>query len=139
MVEREEDKLHMKMKKLEGEWQVNTEWGKMNITLEAIPNYAGGKGCPDELLIVKINFSMLGINVKLSAPILIELEKSGYSGAKEDLEKFCKRSLSKEQISYLEIPMIVISNDYKRIRVKEKELMARFNMIQIPARILNDD
>lgn len=140
MAEKEETKFHKKMKEIEGEWQVKTKWSKINISLEAIPNYAGGKGCPDEILVVKVKIPILGTDVELSTPILIELEKIGYSGAEEDLNKFCKRSLSGEQKSYLEIPMIVIGGDsYRKVKSEKRELIARFNIIQIPKRIANDD
>jgi len=134
----EETKFHKKMKKIEGKWQVKTKWGNIDIILEAIPNYAGGKGCPDEILVVKVKIPILGTDVELSTPVLIELEKIGYSGAEEDLNKFCERSISGEQKSYLEIPMIVIGGDsYKKIKSEKKELRARFNITQVPKRMVN--
>ncbi len=135
---KDEAKFHRKMKEIEGKWQVKTEWGSIEIALEAIPNYAGGKGCPDEILVVKIKIPILGTDIELSIPILIELEKVGYPGAKEDLNKFCARSISGDQKSYLEIPMIVIGGDnYRKVGSEKKELSARVNIVQVPKRIVN--
>ncbi|MCL0082011.1 hypothetical protein M1N89_02180 [Dehalococcoidia bacterium] len=60
--------------------------------------------------------------MKLSVPVLIEVAtKGGWSGdAKVDLEKFCERTISGEQQSYLEIPMIVVGGDsYKKLESKK--------------------
>ena len=137
MKEKEEVEFHRKMKKFEGKYPIETDWGKVAITLDAIPNYAGGKGCPDEILTIKIELAILGIDVKLSVPVLIELEKVGYTGAEEDLNKFCERSISGEQKSYLEIPMIVVGGDsYKKLKSQKRQLSARINMTQVPKRIV---
>lgn len=137
MKEKEEAEFHRKMKKFESKYQIETDWGKIAITLDAIPNYAGGKGCPDEILVVKVKFAILGTNVELSSPVLIELEKIGYSGAKEDLRKFCERSISGEQKSYIEIPMIVIGgNEYKKLKSQQKQITTRVNVTQVPKRII---
>lgn len=137
MKEKEEFEFHRKMKKFEGEYLVKTDWGKIVVTLETIPNYAGGKGCPDEILVLKIEFGILGTNVQLSVPILIELEKIGYAGAEEDLNKFCKRSISGEQKSYLEIPMIIVGgNDCIKLKSQQKQLSAQVNITQVPKRIV---
>ena len=133
MKESEEMELHRKMQEIEGKYAVKTDWGKIVITLDAIPNYAGGKGCPDEILTVKVGFAILGTDVELSTPVLIEAEKAGYSDAMIDLDKFCRRSISGEQKSYLEIPMIVVGGDnYKKLKSQKRELTARFNMTQVP-------
>jgi len=137
-MEKEEAKFHRKLKEIEGKWPAKTKWGNIDIILEAIPNYAGGKGCPDEILVVKVKIPILGTDVELSTPVLIELEKIGYSGAEKDLNKFCERSISGEQKSYLEIPMIVIGGDsYKKVKSEKKELSARFNITQVPKRMVN--
>jgi hypothetical protein len=137
MKEKEEAEFHRKMKKFEGKYPIETDWGKIVITLDAIPNYAGGKGCPDEILVVKVKVPILGTDVELSTPVLIELEKIGYSGAKEDLNKFCERSIIGEQKSYLEIPMIVIGGDsYRKVKSEERQLTARFNITQVPKRMI---
>jgi len=138
-MEKEETKFHRKLKQIEGKWQVKTEWGSIDVILEAIPNYAGGKGCPDEILVVKVKIPILGTDVELSTPVLIELEKIGYSKAEEDLNKFCERSISGEQESYLKIPMIVIGGDSHKemIKSEKKELSARFNITQVPKRMVN--
>lgn len=137
MKEREEADFHRKMQKIEGKHHIKTDWGNIAITLYAIPNYAGGKGCPDEILTIKVEFAILGTDVQLSIPVLIELEKVGYIGAAEDLKKFCERSISGEQKSYLEIPMIVIGGDnYRKIKSEERELTVRFNITQVPKRMI---
>jgi len=137
MKESEEMELHRKMQEIEGKYEVKTDWGKIVITLDAIPNYAGGKGCPDEILTVKVEFAILGTDIELSTPVLIEVEKAGYGDAIVDLDKFCGRSISGEQKSYLEIPMIVVGGDnYKKLKSKEKQLTARFNITQVPKRII---
>lgn len=137
MREKDEAEFHRKMKKFEGEYSIATDWGRVTVALEAIPNYAGGKGCPDEILAVEVTFAILGTDIQLSAPLLIELEKVGYTGAKEDLDKFCERSISGEQKSYLEIPMLVIGGDsYKKVRSEKRELSARFNITQVPKRMI---
>lgn len=137
MKEKEEVEFHRKMKKFEGKYPIKTDWGKVVMTLDAIPNYAGGKGCPDEILTIKIELAILGTDVKLSVPVLIELEKVGYTGAKEDLNKFCERSISGEQKSYLEIPMVIIGGDkYKKLKSQTRQLSARVNITQVPKRVV---
>lgn len=137
MKESEEMDLHRKMQEIEGKYDVKTDWGKVTITLDPIPNYAGGKGCPDEILTAKVKFAILGTDVELSTPVLIELEKAGYSDAMADLDKFCGRSISGEQKSYLEIPMIVVGgNNYKKLESQKRELTARFSVTQVPKRMI---
>jgi len=137
MRERDEMELHRKMKKIEGEYEAKTNWGKIAITIKAIPSYAGGKGRPDEILTIEVKFAMLGTDIKLSMPVLIELAKTGYSDAVVDLSEFCKRSISGEQKSRLEIPMIIIGGDrYKKLKHQERQLTARFVLKQVPKRMI---
>ena len=137
MKERDEMELHRKMKTIEGEYEAKTDWGKITITLHAIPSYAGGKGRPDEILTIKVKFAILGTNIELSMPVLIELGKAGYSDAAVDLNEFCERSISGEQKSHLDIPMIIIGGDgYKKLRSQERQLAARFNLTQVPKRMI---
>ncbi|MCL0074256.1 hypothetical protein M1O50_05245 [Dehalococcoidia bacterium] len=139
MKEKDEMEFHRKMQEIEGKYEVKTDWGNIVITLDVIPNYAGGKGRPDEILVVKLDFAILGTDVKLSVPVLIEVAtKGGWSGdAKVDLEKFCERTISGEQQSYLEIPMIVVGGDsYKKLESKKGQLTARFNITQVPKRVV---
>lgn len=140
MKESDEMELHRKMQTIVGKYEAETEWGnrKIIVNLDAIPNYAGGKGCPDEILTVTVSFAMLGTDIRLSTPVLIESEKAGYSSALADLQKFCERSISGEQRSYLEIPMIVIGGQsYKKLRPTNRQLTARFHMTQVPKRIID--
>jgi len=138
MKDKEEAELHRKIKKFESKYPpIRTDWGKITITLDAIPNYAGGKGCPDEILAIGIELSILGTDARLSVPVLIELEKVGYSGAGKDLDKFCQRSICGEQKSYLEIPMIVLGGDkYKKLKSQNRQLSARVNITQVPKRVV---
>ena len=130
--------IHKKMQRIEGKCELKTEWGNIVVVLDAIPNYAGGKGCPDEILSVAVKLTILGTDVELSVPILIEGEKGGYSNAVIDLQKFCERSISGEQPSYLEIPMIIIGGDnYRKLRPIEKQVKARFSRTQIPRRMVS--
>lgn len=138
MNESDEVMIHRRMKRIEGTSEFQADWGKVTITLNAIPNYAGGKGCPDEILTVAVKFAILGTDLELSIPVLIEGEKSGYSNAVTDLRKFCKRSISGEQNSYLEIPMVVIGGrNYRRLKPLEGNVKARFTRTQIPRRMIN--
>lgn len=137
MKESEEMEIHRKMQEIEGKYAAKTDWGEIVMTLDAIPNYAGGKGCPDEILAIKVDFAILGTTIELSAPVLIEAERAGYCDAIIDLDKFCGRSISGEQNSYLEIPMIVVGGDnYKKLKSQKRELTARFNMMQVPKRMI---
>ena len=137
MKEKEEVEFHRKMKEFEGKYPIKTDWGKVVMTLDAIPNYAGGKGCPDEILTIQIELAILGTDVKLSVPVLIELEKVGYTGAEEDLNKFCERSISGEQKSYLEIPMVIVGGDkYKKLKSQKRQLSTRVNITQVPKRVV---
>ena len=140
MKEREEAELHRKMREIEGTYEARTKWGKIVIDLVAIPNYAGGEGRPDEILAVRVNFAILGADVKLSVPVLIELAvKGGWCrDAKDDLREFCERSISGRQRSYLEIPMIVVGGDTynDNLRAEEGQLTARFSITQVPKRMI---
>jgi len=140
MKSNDEMQIHKKVQQIAGKYESETGWGngKILITLNAIPNYAGGKGCPDEILNVTVSFAIFGTDVRLSAPVLIEGEKAGYGSAIEDLHKFCDRSVSGEQKSYLEIPMIVVGGQsYKKLKSRNRQVSARFNMTQVPKRIID--
>lgn len=140
MKDNDEMEIHRKVQQIAGKYESETEWGngKIIITLDAIPNYAGGKGCPDEILNVTVSFAIFGTDIRLSAPVLIEGEKAGYGSAVEDLHKFCERSVSGEQKSYLEIPMIVVGGQsYKKLKSSNRQVNARFNMTQVPKRIID--
>jgi hypothetical protein len=137
MRERDEMEFHRNLKVVEGTYEAKANWGKITVTLEAIPNYAGGKGRPDELLAIEVKFAILGTDIKLSIPVLIELGKTGFSDAMVDLNEFCERSMSGEQKSHIEIPMIVVGGDsYKKMGPQERQLIARFNLTQVPKRMV---
>ncbi len=137
MKEIDEVLIHQKAKELEGTYSISTSWGELVIKLDAIPNYAGGKGCPDEIISVRVEFPAFGMNVGLTAPVLIEGEKSGKDAAKLDLKKYCERSITGEQRSYLKIPFIVIGGDvHKTTKSVSKQLTAQFNTTQVPKRVI---
>jgi len=138
MYQQDERELHKKVQEIAGRYEAINKTNNMKIILDldAIPHYAGGKGCPDEILRIELSFELLGTKVKLSAPVLIESEKAGASSAIEDLEKFCFRSLSGEQKSYIEIPMLVVGGQRsKRLGTKTKQISAKFPITQIPKRV----
>lgn len=137
MKERDEMELYRKLKVIEGTYETKTEWGKITVTLGAIPSYAGGKGRPDELLAIEVKFAYFGTDIKLSVPVLIESGKAGFSDAVVDLNEFCERSISGEQKSHIEIPMIVIGGDrFKKSGPHERQLTARFVLTQVPKRMV---
>lgn len=137
MRESDESLIHRKAKEIEGTYSISTTWGEMVVKLEAIPNYAGGKGCPDEIMCIRVEFPAFGTNVTLTTPVLIEGEKSGSNAAKLDLRKFCERSITGEQRSYVKIPIIVIGGDrYKRLRPTTKQILVQFNPTQVPKRVI---
>lgn len=139
MKENDEILIHRKTKSLEGTYPIATPWGTLVVKLDAVPNYAGGKGCPDEILCVKVEFAAFGADVTVSAPVLIEGEKSGIDGAKLDLKKFCERTVSGEQRSYLKIPVVVVGGAIpKRPKTTTKQLLAQFNTVQVPKRVICD-
>jgi hypothetical protein len=136
MKEKEEVEFHRKMKTFEGKYEIKTNWGKISLSFEAIPRFAGGKGRPDELLLLRAEFALLGTIAKAAVPILIELEKTGFSDARVDLEEYCKRSISGEEISYLEVPMIIVGGAYKELAPQERQVVATFNLTEVPKRIV---
>lgn len=139
MKDDDEMEIHRKISQIAGKYELETNWGegKIVVTLDAIPNYAGGKGCPDEILGVTVSFALFGTDIRVSVPVLIEGEKAGYGSALEDLHKFCARSVSGEQNSYLEIPMIVVGGQsYRKLKSSNRQVNARFVMTQVPKRII---
>jgi hypothetical protein len=136
MREQEEKALHKKLQPICGEYVCNGEFG-ISITLDAIPNFAGGKGCPDEILTIKTKFSLLGTDIEVMVPVLIELEKAGSNSAMEDLTKYCERSVSGEQSSYIQIPMIVIGGqNQKFVKDDSRTVNAAFSIEQVPTRMI---
>ena len=117
MKEKDETKLSRILYNLQGESTAKFPWGDAQLEIKYINYSSGGMGCPDSLLIVKISLPILGKNVTIQAPILIEAEKAGMNAALEDLEKFCNRSsigaLEGGASSFLEIPMLVATQNPK--------------------------
>jgi hypothetical protein len=131
-----EGKLHEHIEKMRGEWNVKTDWG--SITLNFKPyriGYSSKKGTPDELLIVGISFPVLGEDLSLQIPVLLELEnKGGMPASLEDAEKFVKRMLSGEEedlyYKYTETPMLVIGLK-RRNKIIDAPLRAKIKIKEI--------
>jgi len=127
MKEKDEIRLSRILSKMRGASEAAFSWGKMNINVEYINYSAGGKGCPDSLLVLYITLPVLGEEVSIQAPILIEAEKAGMSAAMEDLKKFCRRSmrgpLEGGGSSFIEIPMLVVTERPKPRQKKESAIL----------------
>jgi hypothetical protein len=133
MKEKDELKLSRTLGHMEGESEFVFPWGKGSISLKYINYSAGGSGCPDSLLILKVSIPILGRNVSVQAPILIEAEKAGTGAAIQDLDKFCERStkgaLEGGSSSFVEIPMLVVTPTPARKEVeKSRILKAKFKI-----------
>ncbi len=120
----DEQKLHESVEKYRGEWEIKTEWGYIKV--EFLPKRIGfgtKKGTPDEILIAKVVFPILGRTVNIQVPVLLEAEtKGGLDAALTDLLKFSERNLKEGENSYVEIPMLVIGKEHhtrrKNIQLK---------------------
>lgn len=110
----DEQKLHESVEKYRGEWEIKTEWGYIKV--EFLPKRIGfgtKKGTPDEILITKVVFPILGKTVNIQVPVLLEAEtKGGLDAALTDLLKFSERNLKEGEDSYVEIPMLVIGKEH---------------------------
>ena len=132
-MEKDELKLSRILSRLESESEFVFPGGKGNIHIKYINYSAGGSGCPDSLLLLKVSLPVLGRMVSVQAPILIEAEKAGIDAAKRDLDKFCERS-SKGTMegggsSFLEIPMLVSTQSTSRRQKEEtRTVKVRFNI-----------
>jgi len=135
-MEKDELKLSRVLSRMEGESPFELPSGKGTITIRYINYSAGGSGCPDSLLILKVSMPVMGRVVSLQIPILVEAEKAGINAAIEDLDKFCERSvkgtLEGGGSSFVEIPMLVASQSSSIKNVKKRRtLMASFNIQEI--------
>jgi hypothetical protein len=133
MKEKDELKLSRTLSQMEGQSELVFPWGKGTISVKYINYSAGGSGCPDSLLLIKISMPILGKNVTLQAPILVEAEKAGIRAAIQDLDKFCERSikgaLENGGSSFIEIPMLVATPSPRYKGKNEARLVkARFNV-----------
>ena len=136
MKEKDEVRLSRILGRMRSESQAVFPWGKMDIRVDHINYSAGGKGCPDSLLVIRMTLPVLGELVSIQAPVLIEAEKAGMSAAIEDLEKFCKRSmrgtLEGGQSSFVEIPMLVVREKPEHEQRRESStLKAFFNIREV--------
>jgi len=121
-----EDELYNKLLKLKKE-------GKINITLkdiEIIPNYKL-KDSPDFVLKVILKLSLPFQDFKMEIPLPLELEKTGVPNALEDLQKFIER----EKFSLI-LPMLVVSNKNILSQEKEEKIKVKFEIKQIPYRLI---
>jgi len=133
MKEKDEMKLSRVLGQMNGQSEFVFPWGKGTINIKYINYSAGGSGCPDSLLLVKISMPILGEHVSLQAPILVEAEKAGIAAAIQDLDKFCDRSirgaLENGGSSFVELPMLVATPIPRRKRQEESRLIkAKFNI-----------
>jgi len=133
MKEKDELKLSRVLGQMEGQSEFIFPWGKGTISIKYINYSAGGSGCPDSLLLVKVLMPVLGENVSLQAPILVEAEKAGIGAAIQDLDKFCERStrgaLENGGSSFVEIPMLVATLTPRRKGKEETRVIkATFNI-----------
>lgn len=136
MKEKDEIKLSRILTKMQGTSEAIFPWGKVRINVRSINYSAGGKGCPDALLILKIDIPLFQKNVSIQIPVLVEAEKAGINSAMEDLEKFCKRSmlgpLEGGGSSFLEIPMLVVTRNPKDgTRNESSPLKAQFTIQEV--------
>jgi len=121
-----DDELYNKLLKLKEE-------GKINITLkdiEIIPNYKL-KDSPDFVLKVILKLSLPFQDFKMEIPLPLELEKTGVPNALEDLQKFIER----EKFSLI-LPMLVVSNKNILSQEKEEKIKVKFEIKQIPYRLI---
>jgi hypothetical protein len=133
MKEKDELKLSRTLGQMEGDSEFVFPWGKGVISIRYVNYSAGGSGCPDSLLILKVSMPVLGRNVSVQAPILIEAERAGTGAAIQDLDKFCERStkgaLEGGSSSFLEIPMLVVTPIPTRKEVEESRILkAKFKI-----------
>jgi len=136
MKEKDELKLSRLLSDMQGEAEASFPWGKAKIQVRYINYSAGGTGCPDSLLIVKVSMPVLGQDVSVQAPILVEAEKAGISAAIEDLDKFCGRSmqgtLEGGGCSFIKIPMLVATREpLRKERGESRVLKASFNVREV--------
>jgi len=136
MKEKDEIRLSRILSKMQGASEINYPWGKIRVNIDYINYSAGGKGCPDSLLILNIALPVMGEQVSIKVPILIEAEKAGMSAAMEDLEKFCNRSILGTMegggSSFIEIPMLVVTERPRSGQKKESAILkASFNIREV--------
>lgn len=136
MDEKDELKLSRILSRMQGESEAIFSWGKAKIGIKYINYSAGGEGCPDSLLVLNINIPVLDQQVSVQIPILIEAEKAGMGAAMMDLKNFCERSmkgaLEGGRSSFIEIPMLVVTERPKRGEKEErKELSVTFKIREI--------
>lgn len=127
MSERDELKLSRILGQMEGESEFILPCCKGGIQVKYINYSAGGSGCPDSLLILKVSMHILGQTISAKIPILIEAEKAGMGAAIQDLDKFCGRStkgtLEGGGSSFIEIPMLVATSNPSQKVVEENRIL----------------
>ena len=136
MKEKDELKLSRILSRMQGESEAVFPWGKAMVMIKYINYSAGGKGCPDSLLVISVTMPVLDQQVSVQVPILVEAEKAGMDAAMMDLKNFCERSmkgaLEDGSTSFIEIPMLVATERPKPREKKErKELSVTFKIREI--------
>jgi hypothetical protein len=133
MKEKDELKLSRTLGQMEGESEFVFPWGRGIIQVKYINYSAGGSGCPDSLIILKVSMPILGQTISAQVPILVEAEKAGMGAAIQDLDKFCERSkkgtLEGGGSSFIEVPMLVTtSNPSQKVVEENRTLKAKFRI-----------
>ena len=134
----DESRLHERIEKLRGKWQIQTNWGEIAVSLRPFRiGYASSKGTPDELLVINVAFPLFGEEVSLQMPILLEMEpKGGTPSSLEDAEKFVKRMLTGEEkdiyYKYTETSMFVVGIK-RRSKIIDAPLRAKIKIKEIPS------
>lgn len=135
-----ESRLHERIEKLRGEWEIQTSWGKITISFRPFRiGYATIKGTPDEILIINVAFPLFGEEASLQMPVLLEMEEKGGTPASlEDAEKFVKRMLTGEEkdiyYKYTETSMFVVGIK-RRSKIIDAPLRAKIKIKEIPSLI----
>lgn len=129
---RDEHMLDIALAKLNGKARANFDWGTVTVEFSSLNLSAGGRGSPDALVLINLEFDLLGEPVSVQVPVLVEAEKAGLESAIEDLDKFTNRSLNGEP-SYLKLPMLVATRSTsRRSRTEFRDIQALFNLSTIP-------
>ena len=109
-------------------WEIKTGWGKIkvNFSPERI-GFGTKKGRPDELLIIKLTFNVLGKTLEVQAPVVMECEEGG--GIDEALKDLYE---GKHRKDYLKIPMLVLGKKFDNDEA-QIDMKADIKILEIPS------
>ena len=129
----DEKDVYNALLKYEGSGEVRI--GDTKVTVRLTPIDIHSIDSPDFLLWVSMEFTLFGQPMELRVPIPVEAEKGGIQGgALEDLQKLVERGRHPA-----DVPMLVIAQSGYESRTVEMSLPVRFNVSQIPVRLLSDE